>query len=126
MTADEIIELVTEGSSLDAEIRLHERRLKAIREQLAKSLPAGDYVGRDGTAAKVVCPGPAIKPDPAAIGQIRSAIDDANFKILFFHVAQWKPVKDIRAKAEALLSPGQHRKFLELAEVPSNPYVIFS
>lgn len=123
MNPAEIKSLVSQGAKLDREIQ----ELKRIRALLA-SLPPGEYVGeKPGDIAKVIAPSPAIKPQPGVIGQCREIISDPDlFKKLFDRIITYKPVANFRSVIAAILTPAKAQKVIQLCEVETQPYVVFS
>jgi len=122
MTQDEIAELVTEGSTLRAEIEVSNARLKEINAALIAQ-GSGKYADPDGNEANVIIPGPGVKPTQEDIDEVRQITGDDLFKKLFERVVSFKAVKSFAEVAKALLTPAKLRRVTELVTKESTPYV---
>lgn len=117
--------LVARRTFLKGSIATAVGELDQINAQLL-TLGAGDYRGPEGQRALVIAPGPSVQPPQSKtmLDEIKAIIaDDNNFKKLFYFIGGYKPRKEFRALARAILTPGRADKVLALLEKPSTPYV---
>lgn len=122
--ADTVRSLVSEGAELKKKIADSKRRLDEITAQLV-DMGAGDYGGEHGETAKVIQPGPQLKPSSEDIEAAKDLAGD-HFTKLFDRTIAYAPKKGFREIAEALLTPGLCKKLIALCEKASSAYVKWS
>lgn len=108
-------------------VRTELAKLKAEDRELTQVLvdKAGPGLlhGVDGEPAQVIFPAAKIVFEPDKVPEIRDRTGGVNFKKLSVCEIVYKPVKNCRDVAIAILSKVQLREFLALTEKESSPYV---
>jgi hypothetical protein len=110
---------------LDRSIKDASAELKEIKAELIAA-GAGEHEGTDGARALVVLPAAKISPADTAIAHLHEKLEPKVFAKLFTKIVEFKPVKDFRAIAGALLSAKEAAKVVELCETESAAQVRFS
>ena len=117
--------LIARRAALKAVIAVATQELEQVTMAIL-ALGAGEYHGPEGQRALVIAPGPSVQPpqSKAMLDEIKAIIDDDKaFKGLFYFTGGYKPRKNFRSLAAALLTPTRAQKVLSLLERPSTPYV---
>ncbi len=117
-------ELASLGKALYDAISDSEKQLDAINAELIKR-GAADLTTDNGEIVHVIFPSKSIKPGKDAIARARK-ICGALFSKLFDRFVVFKPRKDFRSIAAAVLTPAKHDKLIAACEVDSTPYVRYS
>ena len=117
-------ELASLGKALYDAISDSEKRLAEINKELI-ARGAADITTDNGEIVHVIFPSKSIKPGKDAIARARQ-ICGALFTKLFDRFVVYKPRKDFRAIAAAVLTPARHDKLIQACEVESTPYVRYS
>lgn len=120
----EITKLIAIGAELKARILDDTTQLKQIEAELIAKLAPGKHATEDGRAGcNIIFPGPALKPDEAAVTTIQGLVPKDVFKTLFERHVTFKPAKAFRELAAALVNKPLLKKVLSLCEKDSTPYV---
>lgn len=117
-------QLASLGSALHSAIADSKTKLDEISKELIRR-KEGEVIGEGGERVLVIFPANTIKPDKAAVDKARDLLGEL-FGKLFERVVIYKPRKDFRARAAALLTPARHEKVISAVEVQSSAYVRYS
>lgn len=116
----DLTSIARKAATLDAQIKLETEELKKLK---AKLIAGGEA---DYGCAKVIFPAPSLKPDEAAVAEVKRLVGAKLFGKLFVETVVLQPVKAFREIAAVLCPPAVLVDVITACEKPSSPQVRFS